>query len=221
MIKVKIPSVNEPQWNKTPKQKNQEKAADIINLSAIDKSAVKSLKAKNTKPMKSASSSKVGPGGNIEKDKLSKSKSTSKVQLGVEKKVGTKQGAVARSASSSAVKSAGAKQNKEDTRIPEVEAEGQNPDHQQKHLQLSKCLSGDNTLLLSATGDNVLSQADTVFDDNQDTFPDADDEDDLISDEEVPDLEDAYVTAVSGYMSTVKSKKNVSQYFKEIIIWQM
>ena len=37
----------------------------------------------------------------------------------------------------------------------------------------------------------MLSQADT--------FPaDADDDDDLISDEDVPDLEDAFITAVSG-----------------------
>ena len=59
-------------------------------------------------------------------------------------------------------------------------------------LRLVKCLSGaDETLLLPAEGDNVLSQADT--------FPaDADDDDDLISDEDVPDLEDAFITAVSG-----------------------
>ena len=66
---------------------------------------------------------------------------------------------------------------------------------QVQELRLVKCLSGaDDTLILPAEGDNVLSQADTFPADPDDD----DDDDDLISDEEVPDLEDAFVTAVSG-----------------------
>ena len=69
-----------------------------------------------------------------------------------------------------------------------------------QELRLVKCLSSsssggagaaDDTLILPAEGDNVLSQADTFA-------ADMDGEDDLISDEDVPDLEDAFVTAVSG-----------------------
>ena len=76
---------------------------------------------------------------------------------------------------------------------------------QVQELRLVKCLSGaDDTLILPAEGDNVLSQADT--------FPadlDDDDDDDLISDEEVPDLEDAFVTAVSGRLLGKPNKSSM------------
>ena len=79
-------------------------------------------------------------------------------------------------------------QSQKPLRKPEV-VEEQEP-------RLSKCLSGDTTLLLSAAGDCVASQADTFQADDDDNLY----EDDLISDEDVPDLETAYVTAVSGML---------------------
>ena len=83
---------------------------------------------------------------------------------------------------------------------PKVGAESERPKPEPEEviqvpeLRLVKCLSGGDvdTLILPAEGDNVLSQADTFLGD------DLDDDEDLISDEDVPDLEEAFITAVSG-----------------------
>ncbi len=168
MIKVKIPSFNEPQWNKTPKEENLMAAAKAATQAATMNPTVKTLKAKAKRPQKSASSSKIAPAATPEAErKLSKSKSTSKVQQPK------------------------AKIAKKEEKPLDVKAEA-------PKQELAKCLSGDDTLLLSAAGDNVRSQADTFVDDeNQDTFPEVDDSS-IISDEEMPDLEEAFVTAASG-----------------------
>ena len=149
MIKVKVPSVSAPQWNKAPRPKTNAK---------IGRSR------RQQQPLKSASSSKIGRKGEAAgRADLAKSKSTPKV--------GAPMGAPG---------------------VGEVV--------QVQELRLVKCLSSsssggagaaDDTLILPAEGDNVLSQADTFA-------ADLDGEDDLISDEDVPDLEDAFVTAVSG-----------------------
>ena len=142
MIKVKVPSVSAPQWNKAPRPKTNAKIG------------------RRRQPLKSASSSKIGRKGEARAD-LVKSKSTPKVGA-------------------------------------EDSAPGAGEVVQVQELRLVKCLSSssgacaaDDTLILPAEGDNVLSQADTFA-------ADMDGEDDLISDEDVPDLEDAFVTAVSG-----------------------
>ena len=148
MIKVKVPSVSAPQWNKAPRPKTNAK---------IGRSR------RQQQPLKSASSSKIGKKGEAAgpgRADLAKSKST-----------------------------------------PKVNAPGAGEVVQVQELRLVKCLSSsssgggagaaDDTLILPAEGDNVLSQADTFA-------ADMDGEDDLISDEDVPDLEDAFVTAVSG-----------------------
>ena len=83
---------------------------------------------------------------------------------------------------------------------------------QVQELRLVKCLSGaDETLILPAEGDNVLSQADTFAADMDDEY-----DDDLISDEDVPDLEEAFVTAVSG------KPKNISIMLAKIqVSWRL
>ena len=145
MIKVKVPSVSAPQWNKAPRPKTNAK---------IGRSR------RQQQPLRSASSSKIGRKGEAAgRADLVKSKSTPKV------------GAPG---------------------APGVPAAGEVV--QVQELRVVKCLSSsgaDDTLILPAEGDNVLSQADTFA-------ADMDGEDDLISDEDVPDLEDAFVTAVSG-----------------------
>ena len=156
MIKVKVPSVSAPQWNKAPRPKTNAK---------IGRSR------RQQQPLKSASSSKIGKKGEAAgpgRADLAKSKSTPKVGApGVPGTPG---------------------------------APGAGEVVQVQELRLVKCLSSsssggagaaDDTLILPAEGDNVLSQADTFA-------ADMDGEDDLISDEDVPDLEDAFVTAVSG-----------------------
>ena len=129
-----------------------------------------------------------------------------------------------KSASSSKIGAAGASGRKGETRAdlakskstPKVGQRRQQPDHhpeviQVQELRLVKCLSGaDDTLILPAEGDNVLSQADTFPAD----LDDDDDDDDLISDEEVPDLEDAFVTAVSGKPN--KSSMLLTELYLEI-----
>ena len=145
MIKVKVPSVSAPQWNKAPRPKTNAKIG------------------RRRQPLRSASSSKIGRKGEAARADLVKSKSTPKVGA-------------------------------------EDSAPGAGEVVQVQELRLVKCLSSsssggacaaDDTLILPAEGDNVLSQADTFA-------ADMDVEDDLISDEDVPDLEDAFVTAVSG-----------------------
>ena len=151
MIKVKVPSVSAPQWNKAPRPKTNAKIG----------------RSRRQQPLRSASSSKIGRKGEAAgRADLVKSKSTPKV------------GAPG---------------------VPGAPGAGEVV--QVQELRLGKCLSSsstsggagaaDDTLILPAEGDNVLSQADTFA-------ADMDGEDDLISDEDVPDLEDAFVTAVSG-----------------------
>ena len=154
MIKVKVPSVSAPQWNKAPRPKTNAK---------IGRSR------RQQQPLRSASSSKIGRKGEAAgRSDLAKSKSTPKVST--------------------------------------PGAPGAGEVVQVQELRLVKCLSSssggagaaDDTLILPAEGDNVLSQADTFA-------ADLDGEDDLISDEDVPDLEDAFVTAVSGkHMQNIK-----------------
>ena len=180
MLKVKIPGhQNETQVNRMPKKENLDRARRA-----------------KLKPYEYAS---------LQRSlKQARSKSGSKLNKMSLKKSASSQSAAVRKSTSSLNKLGGAKE--PDKRlISKSKSQGEIKQQEQEQLkeqllmpqQLQRCPTGDETLLLSGA-DNVLSQSETMFDTSQfggdDTIGD---DASIISDEEVPDLEDAYFSVSS------------------------